>query len=477
MLIDFTQGEKRLLIVFFALDPAFQQKVKSVPPALDGWNPVQERPYRVLWKAIDAILTESGKFGPIIPEMIMAKLSTDPDAIPILNSGDLLSLNEINSILGTIGVYKLAALQCHLGCVLQILQRFFDVRMALAAANQCKANTIGEQADFLRDKLDLFRTDSLEEDTFMDPTAPMPDQSFIRVPFKIGWWDKLLGGGMSDGDALLFVAPSGGGKTVLGTQLAFARAAQKMHSVYLSYEQETSSGDILLRFQAMATGIARKEFEGKTMAEMPADVQAKFQATREAFGTYLHTYDMSGAKQGWGGISDYYEILRRERAKGREITLFVVDWVQTAVLRHMGANNIPEPELSQRMETFARGFSMFCRDERVQGILLQQLDTQNQTRRNIEPHHTKAARCKSMGNYCRYAVGIARLSDQGVGQMTRTKATTMSADSAKQIVRLNGDLNRFEPDAGVFDHRVGGIVSQADSHSDSAPPRHSHSLR
>lgn len=473
MNLEFTPPEKRLLIVFFALDPTFQQKVKGVPSSVNAWNPLHELPYRAMWKAIDSILTKSGKFGAIPPEIIYAEMSSDPDASPILNSSNMLALKEIQEIMRTVSAYKLTDLSIHLKCVLVLLQRFFDVRMALAEANKHQDCSLADQADILRNQLSRFKTMGLKRSQFMLPTMPIPSGTLTRVPFGMEWLDNLLGGGMADGDAMLFVAPSGGGKTVAGTNVAWCRAMCRMHAVYCSYEQEIDSGDILLRYFAMATGHPRKEFEGKNMSDMPIEIQQKFQEAREAFGQYTHLYDMSGAEQGFGGIADYYEILNDLRADGIKPTLLVVDWVQTAVLRFMAAQGINEMELTQRMDTFAREFAMFCRDQKVQGVLLQQLDTANQRKKGIEPHHTLAAKCKSMGNYMRYAVGLGRMGEDGYGRMFRTKANTLPGDNATQLVRLNGDLNRFEEASSdvMFDARSNSYVRKAEIPSGS----HAHS--
>ena len=444
MQIEFTQPEKRLLLVFFALETGFQQKVKKVPCAVDGWHPIQERSYRTLWKAIDSILTKSGNYGPLSADMILAEMSADPEAIPILNSGDMVSYQEVYAILQTITSYNHALLGIHVKPVLDLLQRFLDVRLALAGANKFKGDSIGAHADYLKERLSAFSTKASKQSDFMSPVAAMPSGKLVRMKFGIDWLDRLTGGGMADGDCMLFISPSSGGKTILGTQLSWSRAQLKKHAVYLSYEQTTDEGDILIRHFAMATGLPRSEFDDKSMVEMPPDVQAKFQAAREECGEYLHIYDMSGSDQGFGGVDDYREILREETLAGRRPTIFIVDWVQTAVTRYMAAKEMSEERLTGQMDEFARKFALFCRDEKVQGVMLQQLDTANQKSRSIEPHHTLAAKCKSMAFYCRLALGIARVDTNGYGRMFMTKATTVSQDNPWCDVVMRGDLNKFE---------------------------------
>ncbi len=86
MKTEFPLEEKRLLLVHFAVDEKFQRRVKSVPPGtVDGWHPIQELPYRVLWRAIDGVLDKSGAIGPISSETLWATVSGDPDAASILD--------------------------------------------------------------------------------------------------------------------------------------------------------------------------------------------------------------------------------------------------------------------------------------------------------------------------------------------------------------------------------------------------------
>jgi len=257
---------------------------------------------------------------------------------------------------------------------------------------------------------------------------------------------------------------------VFGTQLAWARAQQLQHACYLTYEQPIK-GDIMIRFLAMATGLPKSTFEGQNINELPANVREAVNDARCLYGQYMHPCDMSGSAAGSGGVPEIRDLITSQSRNDQRPSLIIVDWVQTAVSNYMAAQNMRDEQLTMQMDRFAKDFAKLCREEEIQGVMLQQMDNANQTKRGIEPHHTLAARCKSMGNYCRYALGIARLSDEGFGRMVLTKATTGSLEDNSRIVRLNGPLNRFEEvdRRVVFDPRTGQFVRQADSPM-TAPP-------
>jgi RecA/RadA recombinase len=436
------------MVLYFALDETFQNWVLSVPSATKGWNPVQEWPYRTLWKSIEQILIRGGKRGPLSKEALLAQLCTDPEDAEAFRN-NFTWRDEVVLLLDVMTGFDRTLLPASRELVRKVLQKFTDYRVALPETQDQEGEDLKVTAEILLREVVANRPATINAANFMNPAAPLPDGRLDRVPFGIDWLDELTEGGMACGDAMLFVAPSGGGKTTFGIQLAHACAKQGRHAAYCSYEQEVDTGDILTRFLAMATGMPRKEFEGKALAEMPPNVQHAFQKAREWYGIFLHPYDMSRSDQGNHGVSDYEEIIRTEDAAGRRPTLIIVDWLETAVRRSMTARNTPEDRLTAEMERFAQQFALMCRDNKVQGVLLQQMQAASQAKRQIEAHHSLAARCRSLANYCRFALGLARLSEEGIGRMQLTKATTSSLENKERLVRLNGPMNRFEAAHGI----------------------------
>jgi RecA/RadA recombinase len=281
-------------------------------------------------------------------------------------------------------------------------------------------------------------------------------------PFGIPWLDKLLAGGLAPGEVLLFLAPTGGGKTTLATQIAWTRAMQQSHAVYLTYDQALE-GDIHNRFASMVTDVPRRDLEQGSVAGMPPDIQRRFQAWREAYGNYLHLYDMSGRAQGRGDISDIETIIRDETDQDRRPSLIIVDWVQCAVGKAMGLGGRSAAEMANHMDDYARQFASICRTHRVQGVLMHQLQAKYQRARGIELDHRMAAACSTLGDHCDHALVLRRLDEDGLGIMVSSKGPGLPADRPRQVVRLNGDLNRFEaPDDIEYDKQTGGFVLKSE---------------
>ena len=70
-----------------------------------------------------------------------------------------------------------------------------------------------------------------------------------RMKLGCNFIDTALDGGLAPKECMLFIAPSGGGKTTMGMQLAAKRVAHHSHVVYLATEQALE-GDMAMR-QAM----------------------------------------------------------------------------------------------------------------------------------------------------------------------------------------------------------------------------------
>jgi len=302
------------------------------------------------------------------------------------------------------------------------------------------------------------------------PTAKRHPQ-----PFGIPWLDTLLAGGLAPGEVLLFLAPTGAGKTTLATQMAFTRASQRRHAAYLTYDQPLA-GDIENRFFSMMTGVSRRQLERGGVAAMPPSIQQRFLARREACGSYLHLYDLSGRAQGRGGIGDIRDVVGDETNRGRPPSLLIVDWLQCAVRRAMGSAAGSSKDLAQAMDAYAQQFAQLCRDLGVQGVLLQQLDTDHQRSSGIHLDHRMAQGCTTLGRHCDHALVLGRLKPDGLGLMVNSKAACLPEDRPRQVVRLDGDFNRFEAaDGWEYDRRTGGLVLKPSTapdldHRDSVVP-------
>lgn len=282
---------------------------------------------------------------------------------------------------------------------------------------------------------------------------PMIDR--VPQPLGIPWLDSMLDGGLAPGEIFLILGPTGGGKTTLATQIAWLRAMQRSHAVYITYD-EPLEGYIENRFYSLMTGVPRPEFEKEAIADMSPEIQQRFQAWREAYGGFLHVHDASGAEHGTGGIADIIRTITDESNEGRRPDLVIVDWVQCAVLKGMGRSGRSAREVSVQMDKYAEQFATICRNHGIQGILMQQLASPYQRARNIALDHKMAEACSTLGDHCQHAVAIGRLTPEGEGLMFSSKGVIPPSQRPPQAVRLNGALNRFEiPGDLTHDQQVG----------------------
>lgn len=302
-----------------------------------------------------------------------------------------------------------------------------------------------------------------DEDAAIPPDQTRSSLELLKVerhpqPFGIPWLDKLLAGGLAPGEVLLFLAPTGGGKTTLATQITFTRAMQGSHAAYITYD-EPLQGDIHNRFASMVTDVPRRELEQGSVAAMPVPIQNRFQAWREAYGNFLHLYDMSRRDQGRGDISDIEGIIWDETNQGRRPSLIIVDWVQCAVAKAMEHGGGSSKDIAEGMDAYARQFAQLCRTHRIQGVLTQQLAACHQRHRGIDLDHRMAEGCRTLGRHCVHALVLGRLNEDGLGIMVNSKGPGLPADRPRQVVRLNGDINKFEAAESLeYDKQTGGLV-------------------
>ena len=83
-----------------------------------------------------------------------------------------------------------------------------------------------------------------------------------KRPYCLEWLDTMCGGGGADGDSLLMVIPSGGGKTTIALELAFANALEGHKNAIIFTEQDPfEDPDIQLRQNVLCSQAPRDTWE------------------------------------------------------------------------------------------------------------------------------------------------------------------------------------------------------------------------
>jgi len=231
----------------------------------------------------------------------------------------------------------------------------------------------------------------------------------IRKPWNIDFVDMITDGGSDDGETVLFLGPTGGGKTLVNIQLAIRSALDGNHSVICSYE--LGKEDLYKRLYACAMGIPVRETMGEDSAQRyksNAEYQRRFKEIRERLIDNLTVVDMLDAQSkrlgGNGGAPEIRTIIKKLQDAGKPVRYVGIDWLEPMWTNFV--SNGPGRQL-KNYETKANGFLQLSDDLRKVGAecktniwIYHQLGTEGATRKGFTvPDHTDARDCKGLGNY------------------------------------------------------------------------------
>jgi hypothetical protein len=172
----------------------------------------------------------------------------------------------------------------------------------------------------------VFRTNPFQRPEIRKPFENLQASLHLtpKIAFGVPFLDLPLGGGTRYGEAVGFIAPSGGGKTTIALQVAAGQVRHQKHVLYLSAEQPYE-GDIATRICALATGMKREAFDGG-FAKIPPDALALLDTAMPLWNTYFHFVDLSDLDyeiQDVPAIFRPYEDLLRQ---GIHAELIILDW-------------------------------------------------------------------------------------------------------------------------------------------------------
>jgi hypothetical protein len=276
-------------------------------------------------------------------------------------------------------------------------------------------------------------------------------------PFGIPWLDDLAGG-LADGQVLVLLGLDTVDKTAIGLQIMEARAAQGSHTAYFCYETWLYK-EIGFRILTLATGVPFREFERLSLPEMPDEIVAEFQAWRRKHGPFIHLVDMGDPSKGTRGVEDLKAVVDQQTKEGRRPTLLIVDSFWMAAARYMHSRDISITPHQQKLNTFASQFVAFCREERLQGILLHHLENFTPKTHGDIIESLDAAGYKRLRQVCSTVLLIPPCSDTRYTLLVRVNDQTQSDDDCECTLRLDPNLLTYDHcEDVVFDHRTGLFV-------------------
>ena len=272
------------------------------------------------------------------------------------------------------------------------------------------ATALSDSADLMGQISDLNREiakSTISKATFIDPFASEDPllSNLKRSPWGVDYIDRVTSGGAIPGETALFLAPSGGGKTLTNVQIATTTALIGRRSLIITYEQGATPG-ITNRIYACAMGYAVDAFQGKGLDEFHADgaMRAKYDEIKGKLRGRIRIVDQLEAARtnggGCGGAAEIADIIKRAQDSGFNPEYIGIDWLGPMANNFMGARNIPDSETTKTMSRIADDLRKTGDGLKVNMFLFHQLGTEASAKgpRN-KPQPTDAYMCRTLHHY------------------------------------------------------------------------------
>lgn len=136
--------------------------------------------------------------------------------------------------------------------------------------------------------------------------------------------DRVLDGGLAQQDCMLFVAPTGGGKTTLGLQVSSQFVRRSQNVVYLSTEQQ-QQGDLSLRQFVLGTGRPRSEFRDG-WDSVPQETKDLIHRLAPQWINHFHFVDCRRSNRPINSIDDLFVPIDALIDQGKQIDMVILDW-------------------------------------------------------------------------------------------------------------------------------------------------------
>lgn len=302
-----------------------------------------------------------------------------------------------------------------------------------------------------------------------------------RHPTGVSFLDTMLGGGVRMGELYGFLAPSGGGKTTLGNQLAVEVSQRNQLTVVMSYEQPVN-GEYLIPVYACATKIPRAKWE-QINEHVPIEAVLNpeeikiFNSTRQMINNNLCFVDMSGLNAngtsftGFGGVDEIRAKLDNiQQTKGRKIDALIVDWFWPLVIRAYDRMNLSHGKrIDSRVyaQSVVDSLRALCSQFDCWGWLNHQLNPAEAKKKRAMSFED-AAELKSFAWYLHGCFCLDKLTEEDqTGTIHFSKARNQKNSS--RVVQLHGNVATFvdNGDDLVLDDKLGKYVSK--SHFNAIP--------
>jgi len=297
-----------------------------------------------------------------------------------------------------------------------------------------------------------------------DPEGFTKDMNY--QPMYLDFFDFVSDGGLMPGEICVLMGPTGGGKTLMGTQLTTSLAMNERTPLYMSYEQGLA-GDIFCRLATQILGIDGTCIRGRHFSNWPAEVRAQFREVMPMYKDNHFAVDMtlpeSGASQGHKAIEAH---VARMCEMGKTPSLVVLDWLLpllTQVVQVSSSNvNLDNEKLRIYAQVLMKNLKTMAEKHGVPVMLLHQLNADlARAAASRKPKATDSQEIRTLANLADVVMIIGN-------RDPRTNVCRFLSDKNRRgplletFLRMNGPRCRFEVVDDMEINHAGKIVKKVD---------------
>lgn len=282
-----------------------------------------------------------------------------------------------------------------------------------------------------------------------------------KHPLGVRVIDLLVGGGMSPGELLGVLGPTGGGKTVLAVGIACEQTRRKKHVAIFQFEQPTE-GDLTERIFSYMLNTDISQFRNKNLKDIDKNLLKQYGEIKEKFGKYLTIVDLSQGSRGQDGANEVIRFLDSLIANGECPNVVIIDWLGAMIQRYIAFKNLNTSDYRHIAQQFIDVVRQHARTHGYIPVFFHQLNTEAARRSpQVKPVVTDAMEVRSFAFFMDACVCLGTLSkDTRVGWFIADK--NRRDNPVELLVKLEGARVRFTEAQGYsVDHR-GRFISEED---------------
>jgi hypothetical protein len=283
----------------------------------------------------------------------------------------------------------------------------------------------------------------LNEINLIDPIAEL-EYNLVEeslIPFGIDFLDEILDGGVTVGEMIGILAPSGGGKTSLALQIIKAQILVGNPVLHISTEQGIR-GDITRRICMMLTGEERNMFKGASFSSLPLDVQNTLRIHQERLAGLYKFWDFKKDKNDFKDAEALFSPIRMMKEAGLDPKLVVLDWWGNmkdsleANFQSTGSDNQNRRFGRDLLNTIRR----WAEEYEVIPIIFHQLSGEAASKKTVPSTHS-AQEDRNFNNPFDYCFAFS--------QRDSDEIATLNADKARGASRTKMQV-RLDPQSGAW---------------------------